>query len=110
MSLRHGFTYEFSHDEHFDPRCAVCTTSTEILHKVLGEWLDEAVFLDQGMDYSKVDLRKLVLLKPSPKPFVERVGEWFVENFNDTIKFASINKVLFRECDTNIGYEFIIEH
>jgi hypothetical protein len=110
MTIAHGFTYELVHGEDFDPRCDVCTTSTDIIHKILGDWMEEAIFVESQADNKYVDQKRMVILKPSDKPMVERIGGWFVELFDETIKLAAVDKILFRDIDTENVYEFIITY
>lgn len=110
MTIAHGFTYEVVHNEDFDPRCDVCTVHTETIHKILGEWLEEALFVEFDSPTPIEHQKRNVILRPSDKPMVERIGEWFVELFNEIIKLASVEKILFRDSNTDEIYEFIITY
>ena len=104
-----GYTYEIFHSEDYDPDCDVCVYATVMLHKILGEWIDDAIFVDRGSDYSAIDPKRLVILDKSDRPMMQRILGWFVENF-ETIRFAGVNKIMFRDSDTNVSVEYIITY
>ncbi len=112
--LVQGFTTEIEHHEDYDPKCAVCTEYTKVVRQILESWLKEAIFVEpdwneQGYFLVK-DMKRIVILKASNKPLLARIGEWFVENFEETIKLAAISKIHFREYGANYSFEFIIDY
>lgn len=111
-----GFDYKIVHNDDFDKDCMVCTESTEILHTILGEWLNEAIIVEsdwQDQKYFEIkDTSKIIILPSNSKdePIIARLLKWFCDNFDETIKLASVDKVTFCEYGLNIAYEQVIEY
>lgn len=109
-----GFQYQLIHGEDYDPRCMVCSESAETIHTILDDWLADAVLVEEDwdeQDYFKIkNTRQIIILKKSNKPNVARLLEWFVENFEETIKLAAIDKIVFCEYGTTTRYECIIKY
>lgn len=108
------FTFEISHNEDFDPDCMVCTESTKVVEKILGEWLCEAIIVEEDWidkNYSPgMNTKSMLILKRGDKPTLARLLEWFTSNFDDTIKLAAIDSIVFREHGTENSYECIIKY
>lgn len=104
----HEFSTEILHGADYDPRCDVCTYHTKIVETILQEWIKEAFFVEAGWDqqpyFEIADKKRMVILKRSTDPFIARVAKWFGENFEDTIRLAGIDTIMFREHGTNISY------
>lgn len=94
------FTFEISHTDDFDPACMVCTESKKIVEKILGEWLCDAFIVELDHTWKDINTRNMLILKPSSDPMLARLLAWFVSNFDDTIKLAAVDTIVFRECDT----------
>ncbi|USV41062.1 hypothetical protein [Xanthomonas phage BUDD] len=109
-----GFSYELIHGEDFDPRCAVCSEYTKYVNKILGEWLPEAVIVEADWlntnSSSGLNMRKMLIIKSGPEPVLERLLFWLTSNFDETIKLASIDSIVFRELSTQNEFSYTIQY
>lgn len=109
-----GFAYEIHHGEDFDPRCSVCVEYTKYVNKILAEWLPEAIIVEADWlntnSSSGLNMRKMLIIKSGSEPVLERLLFWLTSNFDETIKLASIDSIVFRELSTQNEFSYTIQY